>query len=245
MQNILHRIKAYLYDNPFNRNMGNYIAHVSSEDSLNVKEIAEAAVSRGGADVSVAVMEHSVELWLQEMAYQVCDGFSVNAGWFTASVRVRGLFDSPQDNFDKDKHAILFEFRQGAKLRKELSAVTLDILGIADLGAVIAQVTDMKTGSINDLLTPGRNLQIAGNKIKVVGNEPEVGIRFRAADNPETVYAVALNDIAVNNSRKVVAFIPEMPVGEYKLEISTQFIKGTQLLERPRTAVFDKILTVK
>ncbi|MDP9957889.1 hypothetical protein J2X97_003563 [Epilithonimonas hungarica] len=47
----------------------------------------------------------------------------------------------------------------------------MSILGIADSACSILQVTDVKSGSVNDLITPGRNLKISGNKIKVAGDD--------------------------------------------------------------------------
>src|SRR6218665_1817113 len=84
----LHKIRAYLYDNVFTKdNPNDYIARTVSEQSLNVKQICEIATNRGGADVSAAAMEHAAELFLKEMAYQLCDGYSINTGYFTAGLR--------------------------------------------------------------------------------------------------------------------------------------------------------------
>jgi hypothetical protein len=220
---------------------------VSSEESLTVKKIAVSASERGGADISAPAMEHAVNLWLREMAYQLCDGFSVNTGWFTAAVHIKGVFHSPMEHFNPEKHHVLFEFQQGAELRKELTSVTVDILGLADSGIIIAQVEDMKTGSVNDLLTPGRNLKITGQKIRVAGNEPGVGILFRSMDDPEAVYSVKPDEIVINNPSELMIVIPEELMADtYKLEITTQFSGSTtHLLNAPRTAVFDKILEVK
>jgi hypothetical protein len=117
-------------------------------------------------------------------------------------------------------------------------------LGVADSGAVITQVEDMKTGSVNDLLTPGRNLKISGQKIRVAGDKPDVGVLFRSGDDPEAVYRVAPDDIVINNPSELMIVIPELLADTYRLEITTQFNR-TQPLKNPRTAVFDKILTVK
>jgi hypothetical protein len=171
MEAILHRIIAYLYDNALTtEDLNDYSARVSSEKSLNVRQVCETAVARGGADVSAAAMNHAVELWLKEMACQLCDGFSINAGWFWASVPIKGVFNTPNEHYNPEKHTILFEFQQGAALRKELPTVTVDILGVAESGPQIFEVTDMKTGSVNDLMTPGRNLKINGQKIKIAGS---------------------------------------------------------------------------
>ncbi|MDR0412231.1 MAG: DUF4469 domain-containing protein [Dysgonamonadaceae bacterium] len=246
MANILHRIKAYLYDNPLTKeNPSDLVARVDSEVSLSVKDIAESAVLRGGADVSAAAMEHATNLWLKEMAYRLCDGFSINTGWFTASVHVRGTFDSPLEHFSPEKHRVLVEFQQGAELRKELPAITVEILGMAEAGAVIAQVTDMKTGSVDDLLTPGRNLKITGHKIKVAGDEPGVGILFRSENYAGATFPVDPADIIINNPSEVMILIPDLAPAAYKLEITTQFSNDQRhLLKQPRTAVFDRVLTV-
>ena len=142
MANVLHTIKAYLYDNQLTDNPNDLSARVSSERSLSIDDICKSAVTRGGADVSAASMKHAVELFLKEMGYRLCDGFSVNIGYFTASPSIRGVFDSPNEKFNAEKHSVLFQFNQGEMLRKELSAVTVEILGVAENGAFIGQATN-------------------------------------------------------------------------------------------------------
>jgi hypothetical protein len=245
----LHRIKAYLYPNALTQeNANDYVARVTSEPSLDVKQIAESAAERGGADISAAAMEHAANLWFREMAYRLCDGFSINTGWFTASVHIKGVFESPQEHFDPAKHSILFEFHQGAELRKELDSVTVDIMGVAGSGASIAQVTDTKTGSVNEFLTPGGNMKIAGHKIKIAGDRtPDTtGVYFRAQETPDVTFKVAANDIVVNNPRELIIVIPVelSPDYTYKLEVSTQYAGSNKLLNEPRIAVFDIPLKV-
>ncbi|MDR1372281.1 MAG: DUF4469 domain-containing protein, partial [Dysgonamonadaceae bacterium] len=211
-----------------------------------VKQIAESAALRGGADISAQAMEHAVNLWLKEMSYRLCDGFSINTGWFTAAVHIKGVFDSPTEHFNPEKHHVLFEFHQGAELRKELSEVTVDILGLADAGIVILKVEDIKTGSVNDLLTPGRNLKITGHKIKVVGECPCACVEFISDVDPETTYTVAPDDVVINNPSEVMIVTPNLPAGAYKLKITTQFSNDkVHLLKTPRSAVFDKTLKVE
>ncbi|MDR1983212.1 MAG: DUF4469 domain-containing protein [Prevotellaceae bacterium] len=243
MSTILHKIKAWLYDNLLTENPNDYVARVNSERSLGVTDICESAVARGGADVSAAAMEHAVNLFLKEMGYRLCDGFSINTGWFTASVHIKGVFDSPNEAFDPKKHTLLFEFHQGSTLRKELETVTVDILGVAETGAVIAQVVDVKTGSVNDMLTPNRNLKISGHKLKIAGDSADNGVYFvNQVGGGRT--KVDASDIVVNNPSELIVVTPALAAGTYSLEITTQYSSGP-LLKQPRTAVFDKILTVQ
>jgi hypothetical protein len=238
---LLHTIKAYLYRNLLTPDPNDYVIRPIAERSLNVKEICEAAVSRGGADIPAASMEHAVNLFLKEMSYQLCDGYSVNAGWFTASPHVKGVVNSPSEQFNKEKHTLLFEFHQGAILRKELENVTVEILGIADTEAAIEQVIDVKTGSVNDLLTPNRPLKIAGNKIKLAGDN--AGVYFVNQTTFERI-RVEGSDIVTNNPSELIVVIPSLESGTYVLEIITQYTPSNMLKE-PRTTMYGKILTVE
>jgi hypothetical protein len=128
MANILHKIKAYLYENYFTENPNDYLARVISERSLNTADICKSAVSRGGADTTAQAMEHNVNLFFKEMGYQMCDGYSVNTGYFTAGTVIKGVFDSPKEQFDPKKHSINFQFNQGAMLMKELPSIEVEIM---------------------------------------------------------------------------------------------------------------------
>ncbi|WP_449388251.1 DNA-binding domain-containing protein [Chryseobacterium lineare] len=243
MATILHRIKAYLYDNVLTKdNPNDFTARTASERSLNVQQICQSAANRGGADISASAMEHATELFLKEMAYQLCDGYSINTGYFTANTTIRGVFDSPSETFNKDKHSIIFQFNQGEKLRAEIPNIEVEILGVAEASAAILQVTDVKSGSVNDLLTPGRNLKIVGSKIKVTGDNASVGVYFVDAITQERT-KVEQSDIVTNNPSEVMVVIPELAAGTYTIEVLTQY-SGSQSLKEPRTATLDKQLTV-
>ena len=237
-----HKIRAYLYDNALTDDPNDFVARVQSERSLNVKDICQTAATRGGADISAASMEHAVNLWLKEMAYLLCDGFSVNTGWFSANANIKGVFNSPTENFDPKKHTLLFDFVQGAQLRKEISEVDVNILGVADASLSVAQVTDVKTSSVNDLLTANRNLRIIGNKMKIVGDNPANGIYF-VNIKTQARTKVDVSDIVTNNPSEIIILVPALAAGTYKIEVTTQYAVG-KLLNEPRTAVLDKILTV-
>jgi hypothetical protein len=242
---IFHKIKAWLYKNLLTPDLSDYVIRVISERTLGIREICESAVTRGGADVPAPSMEHSVNLFLKEMGFLLCDGFSVNTEWFVASPHVRGGANSPGEKFNKDKHTVLFEFHQGILLRKELENIQVDIIGVAETGTQIEQVTDVKTGSVNDLLTPNRNLKIAGYKVKIAGNNVVNGIYFINTDTAERT-KVDETDIVTNNPSALIVVIPNLLAGTYQLEITTQFSGNSKApLKEPRSAIFEKALTVQ
>ena len=244
MANILHRIKAILFPNWLTDDPNDYSARVVSERSLSVSEICSTAVNRGGATTTAEAMEHNVNLFLKEMAYQLCDGFSVNTGYFTATTLIRGVFNSPTETFNPEKHSLIFQFNQGDTLRMELDSIEVNITGVGESSITVAQVTDVKTGSVNDLLTPNRNLKIRGYKLKLVGDHPEVGVYFVNEATTERT-KVDTTDIVTNNPSELVIVIPALAAGIYTLEVSSQFSGSSTPLKEPRTSKFDKVLTVK
>jgi hypothetical protein len=245
MSKILHTIKVWLYLNLLTKeNPNDYIARVIAERSLTTKDICETAVSRGGADVSAASMEHAVNLFFKEMGYKLCDGYSINTGWFTAGVHVRGIFDSPNETFNPEKHTVSIEFHQGAFLRNELGNITVEVLGVAETGVTIAQVIDVKTGSVNDLLTPNYNLKISGDKLRIAGDNANNGVYFIEQTSGERI-KVDAEDIVINNPSELMIMIPSLPSGTYHLEIMTQFSGSSTHLKTPRMTTFERELIVR
>jgi hypothetical protein len=104
-------------------------------------------------------------------------------------------------------------------------------MGLAETGLSILQVTDVKTGSENNLLTPGRNLKINGYKIKVAGDNENTGVYFINQVSGETT-KVDPTDIVTNNPSELLIIIPELAVGSYRLQVTTQY-SGAALLKEP------------
>jgi hypothetical protein len=249
MKTILHRIKAYLYDNVFTDGPHDYIARVNPERTLNIPEICSAAIKRNGASTTEAIQKYNeavlgynVDLFLKEMTHQLCNGRSVDTGYFTARVRIKGVFSNEFEAFNANKHTLCFDFNQGDVLCNELSNVVVDIKGVADSNIDVVQVTDVRTGSINDLLAPNSNLIIRGHELKIVGDNPAVGVWFINRTTGIRI-CVDISDVIINKPSELVIVTPGLEAGTYLLEATSQFANNA-LLKEPHTTVFDKVLTV-
>ncbi|MDR2393835.1 MAG: DUF4469 domain-containing protein [Treponema sp.] len=84
---------------------------------------------------------------------------------------------------------------------------------------------------------------IAGHKIKVDGDNSDVGVYFVSVADPAKQVKVT-GHLAENTSSKVIGVIPALDPGLYKLEIHTQYSSGSFFLKEPRTAVLPTELTV-
>jgi len=238
-----HNIRAELYDNLLTEDPNDFAARVVADKPLNTKDICNFAVQRGGADISAKTMEHSVDLFNDELIFQLCNGFTVSTGVFNVRPAIKGVFNKATEQFNPEKHKISFDFNQGIRLRKEIANVNVEITGVSKVVFFIDEVTDIESESISDLLTPNRNLRISGSKIKIEGENAENGVYFVNQETEERVKVES--KMPVNKRSELIVVIPGLATGTYKVEIVTQFSGNyNNPLKEPRTAVFDRILTV-
>jgi hypothetical protein len=47
---------------------------------------------------------------------------------------------------------------------------------------------ELQTGSVNNRLTPGRNLKITGQKMKIAGNKPGVEASFKVKQTSNSLF---------------------------------------------------------
>lgn len=242
MEKVFHQIKAYLYPNHLLAKQNEFVPRVCSERTINVKEICESAVRRGGAPGTPEEMEYKVNLFLDEMAYLLCNGYAVNTGYFTGNAHLNGVFNSAGESFDPARHTLSFSFNQGELLRQEIKDLRVDILGIAKNVMFISEVTDQKTGSVNNIITPNRNLIIKGGKLKIAGNS-ETGVYLIHIETGNKL-KIDPSDVVVNYPTELMIALPDLIPGDYKLEVVSQFT-GNSLLKEPRSCLFEGVLTVR
>lgn len=155
--------------------------------------------------------------------------------------RITGAFDSPEAPFDPAIHKLTFDIILTKSVREALAKVKTINQGAKGETAGIGLVTDTLTGETNGAITPNDDILIAGNSIKIAGDDAVTGIFFVAADGTTTKVARRLTQ---NDPSKLIARVPALADGTYTLRIVTQFSTNKQLLKEPRTIEYKKLLTV-
>jgi hypothetical protein len=241
---VLHRIRVKLYPNYLLNVEGAYLARTINEASLSVEDVCAALKNRGGFTGNYDDLVEYVKQFFGEAAYQLCDGFAVNTGYFSIHPNVGGTFDKITEGHDAKKHPVTFRFRTRAPLRALAEHIVVDVEGLADVTGYIDEFTDITTESVNDALTPGGMFSIVGHKIKVAGEDAGVGVYFVAADDPAQRVKVS-GHLGENAASKVLGVIPALGAGKWKAEIKTQFATGGKLLKEPRVIESGFTLTVE
>ncbi|MDR0613174.1 MAG: hypothetical protein LBG45_06830 [Dysgonamonadaceae bacterium] len=77
-----------MYKNTLSDNQNDYIAKVESQRSPDISQICESAATRGRTDITAKSMEHAVELFLEELEFPICSGFSANFKIFIVSIHI-------------------------------------------------------------------------------------------------------------------------------------------------------------
>ena len=217
----LHRMKVKLYPTCLPKLQGRYIARTNSEASLNIEELCTYLNNRGGfADNYENLLQH-VRQFFDEAAYQLCNGFSVNLGYFTIHPNIGGTFDANADGNDLRKHRISFRFHELAPLRRLTEHIIVEIEGIYDGTGWIEEFIDIDGDLAGNEFSPGNQFCITGQKIKVAGDDESCGVFFVPVDDPSK--AVKVKRLAENNPTKIIGRAPCTGHNRNWLEIRTQF----------------------
>jgi hypothetical protein len=130
-----------------------------------------------------------------------------------------------------------------APLRALAERIVVEVEGLADVQGYIDEFIDVTTESVNETLTPGGMFSIAGHKLKVVGDNPEVGVYFVPEVDPAGRVKVT-GHLAENSASKLIGIVPALGAGKWKVEVKTQYSGGSSPLKEPRTISFNSVLTV-
>jgi hypothetical protein len=219
-----------------------YRAQVVNVASHTQEDIVD-RIMRIGAGLTRSDIAAVLEAEKQVVVEIVSDGGAVTTELFNAFPSIQGVFHSAEDAVDGVHQKVKINLHAGTAIRDAAGAVKTKKLPGVVSGVIISSVTDVKTGSQNNLLTPGRNIKIAGAKLKIAGDDPAVGLFFESEAGGAPV-PVDSSDLVINRPAELIAVIPALAPGVYRLRLVTQYSGGTQL-KHPHTAIFDKPLTVQ
>jgi hypothetical protein len=230
---ILHHIRVKLYPNYLPTGKGTYIARTDSDKTVSIRDMCSIMVTRAGFDGSFETLYDYVCQFMDEVAYQICDGFTANLGYFTIHPNVGGTFVSPTEVHDHKKHPISFRFGALSKLRSLDKNIDVEVVGIAEEPAYIDQFIDVEDNLINTGFVVGNGFTIHGHNIKIEGDDPACGLYFVPVEDPTK--KVKIPRILENNPSKVMGLSLSTGFSVNRIEIVTQHTGGGSLLAAPRT----------
>jgi len=230
----IQRMHVKLYPNYRPQEEGTYIARTSNETSLTIEQICTAIKNRGCFEGNYGDLIENVRQFFDEMAYQLCDGYVVNTGYFSIHPNIGGTFDSEKEAYDHKKHPISFCLRTRAAMRRLVKHIAVEVDGLADSTGWIDEFTDFNLDSVNGIFLEDNIFKISGHKIKIAGDDPACGVYIVPVNAPAK--AAKVTRIAENTTSTIIGRAVSTRQKYNKIEIRTQFSgSDTSLLKTPRT----------
>jgi hypothetical protein len=167
------------------------------------------------------------------------EGESIHRPLYHTSFSITGKFDSMTDTFDPARHHLNVKINDGSLLLTAEKSVKLTKVVPAQHLPLILEVRDSKSKKIDEILTSGGVVELLGSNIKIDGDDPSIGLYFV----PTTGAELKSETIVTNKPSSVIATIPALAPGTYKIRLSTQF-SGGKTVKDVRTTTYGKVLLV-
>jgi len=222
LEPVFHRIKVNLYPSYFSNVEGAYIARTDNEKTLDIEDICAIMKTRGKFGGDYETLTSNVREYLDEVAYQLCDGYAVTNGYYTISPNIGGSFNSANETHDPKKHRVTFKLNTRKELRDLAKKVVIVVMGVMNRVAYIDQFIDKEEDSLNNTFVPGNMFSIHGRRIKIAGNEgDDAGVFLVPVDDPTAAVKVAR--IADNTPSLITGIIPDTEFTHNRIEIRTRY----------------------
>lgn len=235
--------KVWLRLNHLIKDIDNYYkAEVSAAGSTKRNEDIASKIIEEGSEIKYDTLLNILNQRDRIVCHMLQEGNRVMTGCSHISPRVSGSWPETNIKFNPEVHKITVDMVPGTGLRKALEEVGVEVLGVKDSDAYIGLVTDTATGATNGTITPGDDILIEGNRLKITPeNEAGLGVVFTGNNGSNTFVSRRLTQ---NNPKKILARVPDLASGEYTLKVITRFSKSSTLLNEPRVIEYGKKLVV-
>ena len=235
-------LKYSLIDNPLTERPDDYMAQTIVSRTFDEEGIVREMLRRGTLLTRTDALA-VLNIWKETIVDIVLDGGTINTPLFNTSFSISGVFEGPMDSFDGSRHKLNVNVTKGTALRDAEKRVRVEKTDTLVPQPNIVEVKDAVSGRVSEKLTPGGVLQLWGNHLKIMGENPEVGLWFVPEAGGDAAKAEV---VVVNKPSSIIAMIPAtLAKGNYAVRIVTQFSGGGPLLKVPRMHLFDKLLEVE
>lgn len=236
-------MKAWLRPNLLTKeDKTDFIAVPITSGSVGVEDIIT-SIKQDGMEVTKETALNVIQRYNGKVIELLQSGHNVNTGLVYLQPTIKGVFYDK--TWNPEKHKVSIAVTLGQALRKAIEKISVEILGTQSDIAEILSITDKFTGKTDGSLTKGKVAELKGSNLKVVGDHPSIGIKFRNIDtNTETKVDTA--DIVTNSPSQLMIMVPTtLEAGQYELSVTTQFMGNKNLLKEPKTITFSLPISIE
>lgn len=227
-----------LHDNVLTEDPNDMSAKVHPKQSYDREAFINLMLQRGTllTKTDIVAVFNNME---ETAAYIIENGDTFNLPLIHTSFSITGVFKGATDSFDAERHKIKVNVRKGLVLRNAEKRIKISKVNAPSPQPQIIEIKDSVRGTSDNILTSRGAVEIAGINIKITGDNPEIGLYFVAEDGTESKAVTIIS----NKPSQIIALIPSLAAGKYKIKLLTQF-SGSNLLKEPKIVVSPKVFTV-
>ena len=221
-------IRTHLTDNP-----SDFGAIVNSNGHVGIVDIVDMLVEVG-MEIKRETAIDIINRFNRKAVDLILTGYNVKTGLVNLHATIRGLFHGK--TWDSERNRVHIAILAGLILRNAMKEVEVEILGEHPASIALFNITDLSTKKTDGSVTRGFNAELHGTCIKILGDDPAVGVWLRNTVTEEDLRLPDVN-IALNEPSRLLLLIPPtFPLAEYELRVVTQSSTGSKLLKTPRSA---------
>lgn len=228
-----------LVENQMTERPDDYSAQTHATGSLDKEAIIARMLNRGTlltrTDI-LAVLNNLEETIVDALL----EGYLINLPLFNISFSISGVFESLMDNFDGNRHKLNINLTKGVLLRNTEKEVQFQKVLATLPQPQIQEIKDSVSGVVNEKLTANGVVEVRGYNLKIDGEDQTCGLWFVHDNGDETKAEVIIE----NKPSKIIAMIPALANGNYRIKVVTQHTGSGTLLKSPRVFTYMKTLTV-
>jgi hypothetical protein len=233
-----------LYDLKISEKADDRFGRVVTTQSLHEGDLINIAVKRR-TDINPTTLRASLDILKEIAIEEIVTGASVQFGLGFFSLDVKGIFIGDHAQWNPEVNSLRVKTAPGVDLRTAIRDAHVKVLGRARSGIVINNLIDKTSGEENTRLTPGGGINLTGSKIRIAGESAENGIRL-IEQSSGAITRIPTESVLINDPKKITFIVPgDLPAGDYKLSLTTQYSTAATTLKEPRAYLFDYVLAVQ
>ncbi len=148
-------------------------------------------------------------------------GFNVNTPGANYRVGIKGGFDGQTDSFTPGRNSVEASINPSARLRRTMQSAQVQKQESSERLPRPLNYTDLNTGQLNSLVTPGGMGRLTGHRLKFDPTDPNQGIFF--INGKTTQVAV----VGKNDPSELMFLVPaSLKPGDYSVEIRSAIGTG-------------------
>ncbi len=211
-------------------------AHVRIVHNVGVSEFADVLCERGSTITKTDTIA-LIQMIGETIQSLLAQSYSVSLPFATFSSGIKGIFDSPTDQYDPERHQVRPRVMAGAKLKHFFTyGVEVEKHLLDQTRPILFQYEDVESGTANTILTPNGIGRIYGKNMTMDTEQPDQGIFFVDQDGQK----IRVQKIAESRPSFCAFVVPQECVpGTYTIKFVN--LHGEEL----REGVFNKPLTAQ